>query len=204
MCPAENVLLRALRAFAVNSRCGATACESQSKPKVSKQLHTVGRGWVGQEIDSGIFHGGKIHGDLLARGAGVRRTVFVAQLGFRFPEPATIRFEARDTNQWLADGDLVEETDVEFSRQAELFLGRRRGPEHRFVEDRGQNSAVDDAAEAGVLRLRREVGAHFVAFAAKTEAESMWIVRAADEAVARVGECEFAHFMKTLRRRPAR
>ncbi len=63
---------------------------------------------------------------------------------------------------------------------------------------------MDNAAKARVLGLRREVGVDFVAFTVETELKPVWIVRAADETVASVGKLLFAHFMKTLKRRPTR
>ena len=63
---------------------------------------------------------------------------------------------------------------------------------------------MDNAAEAGVLGLRRKSRANFVAITAEPEMESVRIMSAADEAVACVGKLDLAHFMKTLSRRPTR
>jgi len=176
----------------------------RSQLEIREELHAIDCCGVGKEIQCGVFHGFEIYRDLFARGAGVHRALLVAQLGFGFPEATAVRLQAGDADEFLADGDFVDETDVEFGSKAELFLGGGGSPEHGFVEDGGEYPAVDDAAEAGVRGLRREVGADFIAVAVEAEAQAVWIVRTADEAVTRVGKCECAHFMKTLSKRPAR
>jgi len=174
------------------------------KSEIGEEFHAVGCGRVGEEIHGGIFHGCEIYRNLFARRSGVHVAGFVAQFGFGFPETAAICLQARDAHQPLPDLDLVDEADIEFGGKTEAFLGRCRRPKHGFVEDSRENPAVNDAAEASVLGLRCEIRVHVIAFATESEAESVWIVRAANEAVARVGEFQFAHFMKTLSRRPTK
>jgi hypothetical protein len=156
------------------------------------------------EIDGRMFHLFERHRNLLARGARVDGARRVAEFSFGFPEATSIDLQARDDGEFLADADFGDEPYVEFGGKAKTFRRRGGGPEHRFVQHGCQDAAVNNAAKAGMLRLGSKIGSHLLAFATEAEVEAVRVLRTADETITSVRKVEFAHFMKTLKRRPTK
>ena len=156
------------------------------------------------EIDGSEFHLFECQRDLFARRASVNGTGRVAQLGGRFPQTTPVSPQTRDDDEFLADADFGDKAHIEFGSETKTFRGRGGGPKHRFIQYCRKDTAVNDAAKAGVLGLRCEIGPHLAAFPAEAKMKSMRVMRAAHKTIARVRKLDLSHFMKILKRRPTR
>ncbi len=104
-------------------------------------------------------------------------------------EFAAVLFDLRGDGQRRTDEGGFLESCREFGADAEAFTGPGGGPDHGFIEDGGDDSAVDDSFEADVIFCGGKCGGDDSGggIDVEGEVEAVGIVLAADEAIGRVG-----------------
>ena len=145
-----------------------------------------GSGGVGQEIADGVLHKWAVHRHLFAGGADTDVPGRIAQFGAGFPDAAAVDLKFSDEQHLLANGHFADKSDIQFRCQTKPFHPARRRPEHRFIKRGGQNAAMDEVAEAGVMRGRYEIGVDFIADLPEAQAKAMRVVRATDKTIFRI------------------
>ena len=168
----------------------------------------VGGGFVGLGVvDEGGDEGavaGVVEGNVFAGGGGEEGVVVgAADFGGGGDELLARLVDAGGDGEGAADGGGFLEAGDELAADAEAFAGPGGGPDHGFVEDGGEEPAVDDPFEADVVVGGGEVGGDGagVGVDVEGEVEAVGVGAAADEAVGGVGEFELGHGREVMRER---
>src|SRR5688572_3816869 len=105
------------------------------------------------------------------------------------------RFDRCANNEWLADFGHLAKPHRHLSADAKPPPSPRRGPDHRFIEHRHQNPAMNDAFKADVLRFGCEVRFYLAGgfIHMKMQMQPMRILPAADKTPCRMGKLDHGH-----------
>ena len=139
-------------------------------------------------------------GTCLEVAPGINDAGVIAQFTARFPKAAAVGIKPGDQEILLADCHSLQEPHIEFGGHAKPFHRDRRRPDHDFIQSRRNDAAVNNPAETRMLWSGCEVAVDLAPGDAKTQAQSVRIVSATNEAVFCVRELhgQVIHF-ETMR-----
>src|ERR1019366_6283720 len=89
--------------------------------------------------------------DVFGRAGGDEITGVAGEFAVGFDQAGMPADDAGGDVDGLVDGDFAFEADVQFTGETGAAAGPDGGPDHGFVSDGGEDSAVDDALETDVI-----------------------------------------------------
>jgi hypothetical protein len=123
-------------------------------------------------LDRHVFTGG--HGEQLA--------LLISNFGFGFKYfSASISHQFGFDQQFSAGNGGTLETNGHLGAEAEFFCSHGASPHHDFVQQSGEDAAVNHSFESGVFGAGREAGAHNLAIGFELLAQAERIIFTADE-----------------------